>query len=104
LPDEIRHLTRSDAGSRFVGRRVFFRSLRVGDAFLLQARDKHATDQLTVRETEIARLASIGLSYNEVAKHLAISPATVRNHLSNVYHKLSVRKQAEIVSMLVDIE
>lgn len=104
LPEEILRLVQDDTGARFVGKRVFFRSLRIGDAYLLQARDKRAADKLTVRETEIARLSSSGLTYSEVAKHLAISPATVRNHLSKVFEKLGAHKQAEIVPLLSDIE
>ena len=64
------------------------------------AREKRADDELTPRELEVARLASGGLSYEQVAARLAVSAATVRTHLSAIYDKLAVRKQAEMVSLL----
>lgn len=70
----------------------------------MQAREKRAADELTPRELQIARLASRGLSYKQVAARLAISAATVRTHLSAIYDKLAVRKQAEMVSILDDIQ
>ncbi len=103
LPVEIGHLAGGE-GSRYVGKHVFFRSSRVNDLVLVQAREKRAADELTVREREVARLAATGFSYNQVADRLTISPATVRTHLSSVYKKLKARKQAEIVSILRDAE
>lgn len=103
LPEEIGHLARG-AGSRYVGRNVFFRSSRVHDLSLVQARDKRAADELTVREQEIAQLAANGFAYSQIADRLTISAATVRTHLSSVYKKLNVHKQAGIVSKLRDAE
>jgi DNA-binding CsgD family transcriptional regulator len=103
LPEEIGHLAEG-AGSRYVGRNVFFRSSRVQDLVLVQARDKRAADELTVRQLEIAQLAANGFTYSQVADRLTISPATVRTHLSSVYKKLKVHKQAGIVSKLRDAE
>lgn len=104
LPKEVKHLTARKRGSHFVGKRVFFRSMQSNGIFLVQAREKRAADELTVRELEVARLAANGLTYREVAKRLGISPTTVRNHLSAIYGKLKVRKQPEIVPLLRDID
>ena len=104
LPPGLRHLTGSKTASRFVGKRVYIRSAPVDTVFLVQAREKRAADELTVRELEVARLTAKGLTYGEVAKRLAISPATVRNHLSAVYGKLGARKQAEIVPLLHEVD
>jgi len=104
LPSELRRLTSGKAGARFVGRRIFFRSAPVENVFLVEAREKRVADELSVREAQVARLAANGLTYGQVAKRLAISTATVRNHLSAIYGKLGVRKQAEIVQLLHDID
>ncbi len=104
LPPELEHVVRGGLESRYVGRGAFFRAIPFEDVVLVQARGKQAADELTVRELEIARLAAEGLSYGEVAGRLAISPATVRSHLSSVYGKLKVRKQAEMVSVLGEAE
>jgi len=104
LPQEITHLATDAAGARHVGRRIYLRAVQVGELFLVQAREKRVADELTPRELQIARLASGGLSYKQVALSLAISAATVRTHLSAVYDKLAVRKQAEMVSLLDEVQ
>lgn len=55
---------------------------------------------LTGREREVVRLLASGKTYKQVATALTVSQSTVRNHLHNVYQKLSVvdRAQAVIVS------
>lgn len=55
---------------------------------------------LTGREREVVRLLASGKTYKQVATALTLSQSTVRNHLHNVYQKLSVvdRAQAVIVS------
>lgn len=103
LPADIDHLARGKDSDRFVGTRVFLRSARVQDLHLVQAREKRPADELTPRELQIARLATDGMSYAQVAERLSISPGTVRTHLSAVYGKLAVRKQAEVVSMLDEV-
>ena len=51
---------------------------------------------LTPREREIALLARERLSTREIARHLTISAATVRNTLNKVYSKLGIRGKAEL--------
>ncbi|MGI4875587.1 MAG: response regulator [Janthinobacterium lividum] len=53
---------------------------------------------LTTRETEILRALEDGLSYQRVAERLYISLNTVRSHVRNVYAKLHVRSQAELLA------
>jgi len=55
---------------------------------------------LTVRERDIAQSISQGLTHDEIAANLGISPNTVRNHVSNFYKKLSVRSKVELLSVL----
>jgi DNA-binding NarL/FixJ family response regulator len=54
---------------------------------LSNAQKKHT---LTARERAILRLAAQGLSNPDIARTLAISDGTVRNHISNIYAKLGV--------------
>ena len=53
--------------------------------------------QLTVREREIFRHTVGGLSNREIADRMAISPATVKAHLSSVFRKLEVRGRTQLV-------
>jgi DNA-binding CsgD family transcriptional regulator len=55
---------------------------------------------LTDRERDIAESVAQGLTYGEIAENLGISPNTVRNHVANVYKKLSVRSKVELIGVL----
>ncbi len=55
---------------------------------------------LTVREKDVADSVVRGLTYEEIAENLDISPNTVRNHVSNLYRKLSVRSKIELIQVL----
>ena len=50
---------------------------------------------LSVREQEVLRLLSDGMTDREIAGALAISPRTVESHVSNLLRKLGVRNRAE---------
>lgn len=51
---------------------------------------------LTVRETELARLAARGIADRDIALRLGISVRTVHTHLSRVYGKLGVSGRSEL--------
>lgn len=55
---------------------------------------------ITDREREIAESLAQGLTYGEIAENLGISPNTVRNHVANLYKKLSVRSKVELIGVL----
>lgn len=52
---------------------------------------------LTIREQEVLRLFSRGLSYREAAEVLQISTHTVRDHVKAIYRKLAVHSRAEAI-------
>ena len=54
--------------------------------------------QLTPRQREILELIASGQSTEEVARDLAISPETVRNHLRNVYKELRAHTRVEAIA------
>jgi two-component system response regulator NreC len=43
------------------------------------------------------RLAALGLRNGEIADRLAITEATVKSHLNNVFQKLGMRDRLELV-------
>jgi DNA-binding CsgD family transcriptional regulator len=55
-------------------------------------------DDLTEREREVLTLVTRGLSNDQVADQLAISPATVKFHLRNLYVKFGVSGRAELIA------
>jgi DNA-binding NarL/FixJ family response regulator len=52
---------------------------------------------LTSREREIVALVGKGLSNDEIAEQLVISPATARTHVSRAMIKLTARDRAQLV-------
>ena len=56
-----------------------------------------AFPDLSEREQEILELIARGMSNQQIVDRLAISPKTVRNHVSNIFSKLQVRDRAEAI-------
>jgi DNA-binding NarL/FixJ family response regulator len=56
-------------------------------------------DELTEREYEILRLVANGLSNDEIARRLVISPLTAKTHVSRILTKLRCRDRAQLVSL-----
>ena len=52
---------------------------------------------LTDREREVMALAAAGLSNEEIAERLVVSPATARTHVSRAMVKLGARDRAQLV-------
>jgi DNA-binding NarL/FixJ family response regulator len=52
---------------------------------------------LTDREREVMSLVAAGLSNNEIAERLILSPATAKTHVSRIMTKLDVRDRAQLV-------
>ncbi|HEV2062609.1 MAG TPA: response regulator transcription factor, partial [Solirubrobacteraceae bacterium] len=54
-------------------------------------------DELTEREAEVVGLVGAGLSNDEIAERLVISPATARTHVSRAMLKVGARDRAQLV-------
>ncbi|AIJ12278.1 response regulator [Streptomyces violaceoruber] len=54
-------------------------------------------DALTRREREVTALAARGLSNEEIAAHMVISPLTAKTHISRAMTKLGARDRAQLV-------
>ena len=54
-------------------------------------------DTLTEREKEIVGLVGEGLSNDDIAERLVVSPATARTHVSRAMVKLGARDRAQLV-------
>ncbi len=65
--------------------------------------------ELTKRELEVLKLIANGMFNKEIASTLNISERTVKNHISNIFHKINVsdRTQAAVFAIknkIVDIK
>ena len=54
-------------------------------------------DVLTEREREVMALVAGGLSNDEIARELVVSPATARTHVSRAMTKLRARDRTQLV-------
>jgi DNA-binding NarL/FixJ family response regulator len=50
---------------------------------------------LSVRESEVLQMASLGLTNREIAGRLHLSPHAIKFHLSSIYRKLGVANRTE---------
>ena len=56
-------------------------------------------DALTTREREVLELVATGLSNNEIAETLQLSPLTAKTHVSRILMKLGARDRVQLVVM-----
>ena len=54
-------------------------------------------DELTAREREVMALVATGLSNDQIAEQLVVSPATAKTHVSRALMKLQARDRAQLV-------
>ncbi|WP_053693580.1 response regulator transcription factor [Streptomyces sp. WM6372] len=54
-------------------------------------------DRLTEREREVMALVGLGLSNEEIARRLVVSPLTAKTHVSRTMIKLGARDRAQLV-------
>jgi DNA-binding NarL/FixJ family response regulator len=73
---------------------------RVIEEFAVRAKEPPAAPQLeelTQREREVMALVGGGLSNDEIAGRLVVSPATAKTHVSRAMVKLGARDRAQLV-------
>lgn len=66
----------------------------------ISGRAPSAPEALTRTEQEVARLAARGLTNQQIADRLFVSPKTVATHLGHVYGKLKVRSRTELATLM----
>jgi DNA-binding CsgD family transcriptional regulator len=85
---------------RYVGSCIVLSANALNDMWLVRARTRSAVDQLSPRELDVARKFAQGMSYQDIARLMHIAPATVRNHLKNIYAKLGLSDKAALANLV----
>ncbi len=85
---------------RVVGRTLVVRRHVAHRLMFLRARRRCRADELTPRETTIAKMIAQGATHKEIAQQLGRAPATVRNHIQAIYAKLEVGNIAGLIAEL----
>jgi DNA-binding NarL/FixJ family response regulator len=97
-PAELVHAVRAvAAGDALLSPGV---TKRLVAEFAARAKEPRATpalDALTEREREVMGLVAEGLSNEEIAERLVVSPATAKTHVSRAMVKLGARDRAQLV-------
>jgi DNA-binding NarL/FixJ family response regulator len=99
-PDELIQAVRVVAGGDALLSPAVTRSLIEEFAARTQEpRPSADLERLTDREREVMALAAEGLSNDEIAHRLFVSPATAKTHVSRAMVKLGARDRAQLVVM-----
>jgi DNA-binding NarL/FixJ family response regulator len=97
-PDDLRDAVRTvAAGHALLAPSV---TRRVVDAFasaVPRPKEPERLDRLTEREREVLALIARGLSNDELAERLIVSPLTAKTHVSRILTKLGARDRAQLV-------
>jgi two-component system response regulator DesR len=75
---------------------------RVIDPDLIAAALETGASPLTGRESDVLRAADEGIATHEIATRLSLSPATVRNYLSNAITKTGARNRIDAIRIARD--
>ena len=96
LPQTLVALIDSRVSTRLQGRVVIALLDVLHDMVFVRARARMPVDGLSRRELEVAKLVISGLTHKDIAYTLALSPATVRNHLQAIHDRVGVHNNAEL--------
>jgi DNA-binding NarL/FixJ family response regulator len=97
-PAELIHAVRSvAAGDALLSPGVTRRLIATFATRAKQPRDAAELKRLTDREREVMALVAEGLSNEEIARLLVVSPATAKTHVSRAMVKLNARDRAQLV-------
>ena len=79
------------------GIRRIARGERVIDPELIATALETGSSPLTDREADVLRVAATGVPTDQIATRLSLSPATVRNYLSNAVSKVGARNRIDAI-------
>jgi DNA-binding NarL/FixJ family response regulator len=85
------------AGDALLAPRLTRRLIEAFVAGVEPRADDERLDELTPREREVLALVGRGLSNDEIAETLVLSPLTAKTHVARLFGKLDARDRAQLV-------
>jgi DNA-binding NarL/FixJ family response regulator len=76
------------------------RDLKYDKKQILQERLSKQQIHLTQRELEIADLLAEGATNKYIAQSLTLSEGTIKNYISDLYHKLDIHNRKDVISFI----
>jgi DNA-binding NarL/FixJ family response regulator len=101
-PDELVDAIRSVHQGRFSISADMARKVMTSTAMKEQSAGQSQEPRLTQREKEVLHYVAQGLSNQEIAEVLNISPLTVRSHMRNLLRKLDVSNRTQAALYAVE--
>ncbi len=98
LLDAVRVVAAGDALLTPKATRALLASINDSDVAVV---DEEAVGYLTAREREVVGLVGRGLSNDEIAEELFLSPLTAKTHVSRAMTKLHARDRAQLVVIAI---
>ncbi|MEU8636968.1 response regulator transcription factor [Amycolatopsis sp. NPDC048633] len=97
-PEELIHAVRVVArGDALLAPSITRRLISEFAARVTRPSPAPALDRLTDREREVLSLVAAGLSNDEIARELTLSPATAKTHVSRIMTKTGTHDRAQLV-------
>jgi DNA-binding NarL/FixJ family response regulator len=97
-PEELIHAVRVVArGDALLAPSITRRLIAEFAARVTRPAPSPALDRLTDREREVLSLVAAGLSNDEIARELTLSPATAKTHVSRIMTKTGTHDRAQLV-------
>lgn len=104
LPQPLRALMATDKTGHYAGAKIAVSFHRHEHMALVQLRPARLSDHLSAQQLVVARYTADGLNHKEIGQLMQLSPATVRNYLTNVYRKLGVKNKLQMAAALHEAE
>lgn len=101
LPEKILKEVVRGRVVHFSGNEQCMHVSRLAGALLLTVRRVTLAERLSPQELAVAQLFGGGASYKEIARRVALAPATVRNVVQNAYRKLGINNKAQLARLVV---
>lgn len=88
------------AEKRYIGKQVMLIATAKPGYLFCEAKRVSEFNLLSPGEKKVAYLYATGISYNQIAAQLRVSPFTVRNQLAQIYQKLGIHSKVQLGNII----